>query len=38
MNEKIYEYDAVIQVSEMGKGGDYIYSHMMSALSLAKDE
>jgi len=24
MNEKIYEYDAVIQVSEIGKGGAYV--------------
>ena len=24
MNEKIYEYDAVIQVSEAGKGGAYV--------------
>ena len=24
MNEKIYEYDAVIQVSKIGKGGAYV--------------
>ena len=24
MNEKIYEYDTVIQVSEIGKGGAYV--------------
>ena len=24
MNEKIYEYDAVIQVSDIGKGGAYV--------------
>ena len=34
MNEKIYEYDAIIRSSEIGKGGAYVANYEAELVEL----